>query len=882
MWRLARRSVRANLTRYALTIISVVMATGFLSATLTLRDTLAEVSDAVADMRTGGDLEVVGEVYYSEQGVTVRRPIPDNLMDKLGEVTGIAAIRPNYFVPIAVLNEAGDIVTTGFGPTYLLAADPTYPRPELISGRYPHGADEIAVSADKLAALGLSVGETLEIVVAENVRKVTLVGTMAQQAPLMGITLMYGDPEQLAIDYAGQNTLASLSIFLEGDDGRSPDAINKAIGAVGRKIQGSGVTVIPGAIIHDEVRAIINKNMGFIGEILMVFVAVSLFIATFVIGNTFQTSVRREMRELALLRTLGARPAQISVMVLAQGAIIGVVGACGGLLGGWMALRGIAAVVAGHGIDLPLAPISLAIVAICLAVGCAVSMLGSLAPAIAAGRTSPLAALRRADVPSGRIPLWLPPTAVVLIGVGVVGLRRFASDNAGEMAVLGWAALALTMGVLAGLVLVIRPLFGLMRRLGGRGFGRVRGGGGVGAGGGIGGGGARWGRPRLAVTLAAINGGRFPMRTAATAGALAISLALMSAAAAVTASVKNGISTSMDRSVAADLLVTAAPGVPGHIGADLTEALAAIDGVDRVDSSLQTIRVSARMPGGKAHRFSLHAMDPGELAVDLKISVDLAEKVTVEESLAGDSTWVSEDLARRERIALGDVLELDGIAESARVRVSGIYRSALLSGELISSRALADRIGGRDPIRRLAFVHLDPRVDGQAEIDSVREQIKIALRPYRVFTVLGPQEMAREINDSVASVLAVFYAVTALASAVAIVGIANTLSLSVSERVREIGLLRVVGLARWSVGASIVLESIITSVIGALTGIALGLTLVRSLMGAMAGRGISQLVIPWAQLGVMLAVSVAVALLAAAQPAWRAARVPLMEAIAQD
>lgn len=880
MWLLAWRSLCARIRRYLLIIFSVVLGVGFLAATLTLRDTLANVADTIADIRTGGDIELVGEAVYSEQGITVRDPVPDDLADLVRSLPAVAAVRPNYFRPVALLNEAGEVLTTGSGPTFLLAASPEYPRPLLRAGQYPRGPHELAVSEDKFAALGLSLGDRLEIVVGHKIQRVTLVGMMQTQAPLMGITLMYGDPEQVEQLYAGSNALASLSVFLpQGRDGADATA---AMMRELKPLVGDRVYIVPGSVVQAEIRAIVERNLGFIPRILLAFVAVALFISIFVIGNTFQASVRREMRELALARTLGMQPRQIRAMVLIQGALIAVMGVLGGLAAAHLAMWAIARGLAHWSIELEVAPLSAGTAVISLAVGLSVTLAGALGPALAAGRVSPLAAMRTAESSAGRIPWALIPLAVVLGGGGLALLRSFSNDASEDrMAVFGWGALGLTLATLLVLAMVVRPIFGVIAALagGGRAGGRRRAGrAGAPRRAGEAAARGRWRRRWVIPSLAAINGARFPLRTAATAGALAIGLALMSAAATVTASVKDGISSTLRESVKAEVLIGMAPGVPGNISDEVIAQVAGIEGIDRVDGSLQRDWVTADFPTGGGHRLTLMVADPRELAVDLNITMVAGKP----DSLRGRGVWIAESAARSYHVEVGEPVEITGFTSTHTVEVTGIFRSTLLSGQILATPELGADLGMRNPQRSWAFVHLAPEISSGPRAEQVRAEIRAALRPYRTLAVFGPEEMSRQMNDVVGSIVAIFYGITALASVAAVLGITNTLSLAVSERLREIGLLRVIGLSRSAIGAAIVLEAIITSVLGAAAGCGLGVALARIAMTALESYGITRFVVPTAHVGIMAAVAIVMGTTAAIIPAVRGSRVPLMQAVAQD
>ena len=579
---------------------------------------------------------------------------------------------------------------------------------------------------------------------------------------------------------------------------------------------------------------------------LLGFAGIAVLVGTFVVANTFSMLVGQRTRELALLRAVGMSRWQVRRMVLGEAAAVGLVGGVAGIAAGYgfavLAVRlledtaGPAPVVVGWpALLVPLA----------LAVGW--TLLSAWASARRAAGTPPVAALRAetTSLPRDLRRRNLAGAIVAAPGLAVYGYAALTDqiDEQAGIVGLGGAALLIVAVVLLAPALcrlLLGPLSAPLDRLGAAG------------------------------RLAAGNARRNPRRTAATASALMISLSVVTGLAIFGHSVKQHTVTSVRRDVAAQLVVEPAGRGNAAIPQRTVERLARVRGVQAV-AALRYASLPVRV-GPLSTRASVTVTDPAALGTALRLTL-LAGRVDLD-----GGVLISRDLARRYGMSAGDRLTLGWPGGGQReLTVTGVYReSSLVSGVLVPEPVALPRLEEPDAYR--AFVALAPDAD-QAAVRAGLEQA-VADRPGLV--VRSRSEYLEAELRGADLVLSVLYALLGLAVAIGILGVVNTLALSVMERTREIGLLRALGLTRGQLRAMIRIESALIALTGGVLGIGGGCLLGAMFQRAALRTGMLDAAVPVGQLLGALAGLGAVGVLAAAWPARRAARTDVLTAIATE
>ena len=504
------------------------------------------------------------------------------------------------------------------------------------------------------------------------------------------------------------------------------------------------------------------------------------------------------------------------------------------------------------------APMTRRVVAVSIGVGVLVTVVGALLPSRDAALTPPVEAMRDASGAKER-PLRARTIAgALLLAPGLAGVLAawHDADLPSRSAILGAGAGALLLGLLLVSPAVSRPIvvvLGAPARL-------IRPGG------------------RLAVRMLTAA----PRRTAATSAALVIGMALVCAGATITASMRASVSSIVNDSMHADLYVRQATLssrlIP--IPADMTAAIGRLDGVASTTAYAANL-ASVTGPDGKTSTGYVVAIDPGAYAAAYDPNVTAGSLDDLDDTHV--AAFASSGLK------LGDRVTITGPAGSVSATVCAVADTTGVVGSLYVTPAVTAATGSlttaapTDPEQVLAspngmFITLAEGADPGAVRASIRE----ILAPSYVFKVFDPDELSDQVGSQANRMLAVLYGLLGLSIAIAILGIVNTLILSVSERVREIGLMRAVGLGRAQLAGQIVCESVLTAVYGTVLGAAAGVLLAGALRALLADRGLTEFVVPWSQLGAVVGVSVVVGVLAALWPAVRATRLPVLEAIATE
>ncbi|MGW4854631.1 ABC transporter permease [Streptomyces sp. NPDC004288] len=845
--RLARSSLRAHRRRFLGTFAAVLLGVAFLTGTLVMGDTLRASFDSMFTSATRGTDAVVRSsttVTAPGDGQGTRGPVDAALADRLATLPAVAAAAPR-------IEGAGQLLTAdgtpvgGKGPPTLAGnwiEDPALNPYRLAEGHAPHAPGEVVVNRGAAKTAGLAVGDTTVLRTPDPV-KVTVVGLATfggadgmGQVTWTGLTR--ADAEKHLTARPGEAT----SVAVRAAPGVSQEELVAAL----TPALPDGVEAITGQQAAEEnTQMVSGRFLDLFTTFLLVFSGVAVLVSVFTIHNTFAVLVAQRTRENALLRAIGAARRQIVTGTLAEALAVGLLASLAGLLTGIGVAAGLQALFPAIGFPFPEGDLVVTGTSLLLplGVGLAVCAGSALLPAVRAGRTAPLAALRETDVDasgtSRRRALTggaLLATAVGTVLAGVLGTPSLWLASLGAaLAVAAFVVLGPVAATLAVRVLG-RPLRGTSRGLARR------------------------------------NALRSPGRTAATATALMIGVAVVTLFTVFGASLKATMDRTVDRSFAGDVAI----GTPsfGAGGSGLSPRLApAAAALPEVDTAVGLGRGVAEVDGrGRA----LTVTDPAALARTL----DLGE---VRGSLAGlgtDGIAVAADEAADSGLAPGRTAVLtftDGTRHTFTVRA--VYQRADLAGDYLVTRAAWAPHRTQDADRLVAVSFRDGvgAREGKAAVTEVADR-------YGHPEVQTREEYAAASAGGIDMMLTLIYALLALAVLIALLGIANTLTLSVHERTRELGLLRAVGQTRAQLRAMVRWESVLVAAFGTVGGLTLGAflgwVLVRATEGS--GGGALAFAVPVVRLAAVALVGLTAGALAAWRPARRAARLEILRAIATE
>lgn len=859
MIRVALRGIRSHFVRFLLAVLAVALGVAFVAGTFSLRSLLAETFDGIVE----GSADAQGYIRNSETqpGINdfeggpsnVAAPVPAELASDVAQVPGVARAVPSVSGRLVLVGGDGTAVTTAGAPVMGIAIDPSDTGLDLVTGSLPENSAQIALESAALNQAGLAVGDTTRIVVGEDIREVTVTAELAFGPATAGAILVGLDPATAAADFAPDGLVPEIALY--ADPGVSQEALQSAVANfLTEQAYAADVEykVLTGDVVRDEIRESIDVMLGFIQVFLLVFAAVSLFVGGFLITNTFAMSVRERMREFALLRAIGAGPGQVFASIVVQALVIGLIGSVVGIAAGVGLAAGLGALLGAIGMDLA-GSVSLTseTVLVSLVIGTVMSVIAAATPARRAARTAPVVAMR-GDLPSER---GLKIRAIVGAGLsllGIAGVVAAAFARTEDGTVLDQAGPALGLGAVVLMIgsLVVAPA--LARRVVAILAAPV----------------VMLGKPLGA--LARGNVTRNPRRTASTAGALMIGMVLVSAASIVAASAASSIDDMVRSDLKADFLVQGQGTLPQHVA----------DEIDQLDS----VAVSERASYGFAHVAGQSTPQMIAGFSENFFETSLAAKVFDGDlnSLASGKAAVDRGVAKSAGWQVGDELTIgapgDG-SDGIVVQIGAIITSEGFDSPVyLADAAYTAAVPKSASTLSALFV---TGADG-VSAEELRGDLAQIVEPYLVISIADADDLSSQISDQINGMLAIVYALLGLSIIIAILGIINTLALSVIERTREIALLRAVGLGRLQLATMVGIESVLTALFAAILGVGIGLGIASALPTVLADSGLGNLVIPWGQLAGMVALAAVIGLLASLWPASRAARLPVLDGLAAE
>jgi putative ABC transport system permease protein len=839
MWKTTINGLIAHKLRLALTALAIVLGVTFISGTLVLTDTLHNVFTSLfTSVYQHVDFEVRGDAIFTTSGAAVRNAIPEQILEVVRKVPGVGYANPSVSGYAQFIAPDGKVISTGGAPSLGVSFDPDQQLStfHLVDGEDPTTPTEVVMDLGTADKYHFHIGQHVRILLPGPTETFTITGfaKVGSADNLAGATIAAFDlpTAQKLFNLVGQLDTINIVATTGANKASVEHEIARALPR--------GVQVVTGQTVVAEEASTIDQALSFFSTALLVFAFISLFVGGFTIFNTFSIIVGQRTRELALLRIVGASRRQVFRSVLLEAAIVGLVASLIGLGLGVLAAKGLESLLSGFGVTLPTGPLvfSSRTVLAGLVVGVGVTVLSAISPARRAVRIPPVAAIvphnAEEDV-SSRRRIFIG--GICLAGSIVVLSIGLASS---VLQLVGIGALGIFVGVGMLAPTIARPISGVIGRPLARLFG-------------------------ISGRLGRENSMRSPRRTAQTSAALMVGLALVSAMAVFGASLSKSATSSVDEAISADLLITS-------IGtSSMSNSVEPI--VTRVHGVSNTLVAYSGQFEFKTSVVSLTGVSTNHLSDSLILNMRSGSAL---KALNAGDLLIDTTTAKNDNLAVGSKVQVKfARTGSSKMHIGGIYQpNSLLGSYLVGDEFFLSHFASPQPLAIL--------VKTAPGAGNVSKAVTTALKTYPNIQVQTRAEFEKSQTASVNQLLGLVYALLFLAVIIALIGIVNTLLLSVFERTREIGLLRAVGMKRRQVRTMIRSEAVILALFGAIVGIVVGTGLGTALTSSLGSQGISSIVIPFDNMIVFLVIAGLLGLLAATWPARRAARLDVLSAIAAD
>ncbi|HEX3174650.1 MAG TPA: FtsX-like permease family protein [Solirubrobacterales bacterium] len=843
---LALKSLWARKVRAASTTFAVVIGVAFVAGSFVLTDTIFAAFDEIFSDSLKGTSVVISAKNPVEQENGEVQTIPASLLPRVERTPGVKLASGAIFTPGGFFDSAGDKIGNKFAPKFISSTLPggleslTY-----VDGHRPRGPTEASIDQAAAEDSGLKLGEPIKLIGQGAARSFRLVGfTQLGSASFGGVSIAQVTPPvaQQLTHKAGRFDQISVA----ASDGVSAATLKRRI----ERVMPPTVRVETAQENADRGSEEIRDNLGFLQTILLVFGFVAVFVGAFLIFNTFSITVAQRVSEFGMLRTLGAARRQILTSVLYEALAIGLIGAIVGIGGGFVMAVLLNALLKAFNVDLPTTGLVMATrtVIVALLVGVVVTAVSSLVPALRSTRVPPIAAMQAYAPPASRRRRLLFAAFSILLGLAglamlLIGL--FGGGSAGTKAgLMGAGAVAIVFAVSLFSPRLVPPL----ATVAGWPLERLR---------------------RLIGRLARENSQRNPSRTAVTAAALMIGLALVTFVTVFAAGLKSSVAQVIDENFAGGLVIQNSDGF-SPIPAGAATAARKVPGVELV----ATIRSAEAELLGQGSKAKVTAPTP-----------DIGRAVEVEWKKGGPAALrnlgdreavISDGFASDHDLAIGDrfrLLSQTGAKPAFRVAGELDSKLGVFGSVLITQRVMATAF--RQTQDTIDFVIVDPGADAatvQAALTAGAEHA------FPTAEVMNQRELKESREDQINQLVNLFSALLILAIVISLFGIANTLALSIHERTRELGMLRAIGMSRRQVRTMIRYEAVITALIGAILGIVLGVIFAALISQPLKDEGFT-LSYPVGSLVVLLVLAGLAGVLAAIPPARRASRLNVLESL---
>ena len=842
MFRTTLKHLAARKLRLLTTSLAVLLGVAFMAGTLVLTDTISHTFDALySSADAGTDVQVRSEgAFDSSNSVAQRSRLADSIITTIAGIDGVSVAEGHIQAYAQLLDKEGKPLgdPNNGAPTYgwgWLANDDLNPF-DIDQGRAPRKDSEIVIDKATATTAGYRLGDTAGVLTQSGRQTGTVVGI----STFVGADSPGGAQFTMFTLAAAERYLTSPGMIdavkVVADDGVSAEVLAERIGRVLPK----GTEAITGDELTAEDQKAVKDSLGFFFVFLTMFALIALFVGSFIIYNTFSILVAQRTKEMALLRALGASRRQVLSSVLLESTVVGLIASAVGIGAGIAVAVGLKGLLDAIGLAMPSGPLVVTTRTVLIAAGAGfgVSVGSAILPARRAARVAPIAALRdEVATPENGRRRMIGGIAVTVIGTAVADLGLLATDG---IALVGLGSLIVFVGVVALGPALARPVSSLL----GSPLARWRGASGL---------------------LARENAMRHPKRTSATAAALMIGVTLVVLIAVMASSMKASINDSVESSMPGDIVIDSGAFDQGGLSVDLAARLAEVPEVDAVGGVRMA---SAEVGGSPAELFGGDASVMPQL-VNLHVTSGSLDRLGV------DGIAVSKDVASAEGWTVGERIPVR-FAETGvqQLKVAAVYTATPIVG---------DYFVGLDTYEHNIADQFDQKVlidfaDG-VDAEQGRNAVTAIADEYPQAEVQNLAQVKAAKAEQIDMLVNLVYALLSLAVLIALLGIANTLALSIHERTRETGLLRAVGMTRGQLKAAIRYEAVIIALLGTTLGLGLGLAFGWAVVTALSSEGLSIVSVPFSQLAGVVVVAALAGVGAAMGPARRAARLDVLTAI---
>jgi putative ABC transport system permease protein len=833
--------------RAAMVSLAIVLGVAMVSGTFVLTDTIGQAFDQIFVSSQSGTSVVVSGKRVVQRSVGTSATVSETLLAKVRTLPGVESAAGGIKDEAKIIGENGKTITTRGPPSFGYGIDFSHPRfnpLELVTGHWPR-AGEVAIDKSTAEKQGFRLGQLIAVEARGPVHEYRLTGTVALGGVSTGgTTIAAYDLSTAQRLFQKEGHLDSISVAAK--NGVTPEQLVREI----RPLVPRSAEVKTAAEQAESDSEQVQQGLSFLTYFLLAFAGIALFVGSFVIFNTLSITVAQRTREFATLRTLGAMRRQVLQSIVLEMLLLGALASVAGLALGLGLAKALDALFDRAGVSLPQTGLVFAsrTVVVSLAVGIVIAVVAGLFPALRATRVPPIAAVREGAVlPKSRLARYASPLAVVVIAIAVaiLGVGMFVSGLSTllRLLLLAGGCLALFIGIALVSPPLVRPLAAIVgfpsERLGG-----------------------------VAGRLARENAVRSPGRTATTAAALMIGLALVTFVAVLGEGLRASITDRLDRDLRADYVVSSRTRNAPFPKA-VSDAVASVPAVE-VASGVRGEQ--AKIAGSQQ---TLTGVDPATITKVYRFEWERGSDAVLGQ-LGRTGAIVTNTFADDKNLRLGSrIRAVTPDSKQVELQVRGIYEAPAL-GSVLGAVSIA-KSAFDATFARPRDEHTFIDVAGQP-VESTKRALEAKLAPYPDTKLQTRQEFIDAQQARVSTLLALLYVLLALSVIVSLFGMVNTLALSVLERTREIGMLRAVGMTRREVRRIVRHESVITALIGAVLGLPLGIFLAALVTRALSSQGIV-FALPGRSLVLFAVIAVVAGIGAAILPARRAARLNVLEAL---
>ncbi|SDL99415.1 putative ABC transport system permease protein [Lentzea albidocapillata subsp. violacea] len=839
MFKATLKSLLSRKLRLVLSALAVVLGVMFVSGSFVLTDTLQRsFTDLFSSAYANVDVSVTPKAEKGKQP----EPLTPQAITDVKSVTGVASAVGDVQGSARPIGKNGKVITTSGSPRFGFNWTGTG-QEKIRDGKAPATENEVAVGGYLATTGGFKVGDDIALLTLEPKKtfKITGIYEYAGGRDSLGgeLSVAFTEPvaQQLLL---GKKDVFS-GITVTASQGTTDDALRDAVAA---KL-GSGYDVKTGAVLAKEQADQINEGLKFFNYVLLGFAGIALFVGIFIILNTFSIIVAQRTRELALLRSMGASRGQVIGSVVLEALVIGLIASIVGLgagIGIGALLAKIFSSLGGSSLELASIGAPMSAIISSFAVGMIVTVVAAVMPALRASRIAPVAAMREAATPDR------PLTKITITGALVAaagGTSLAFGFNQASLPLIFGGILVAFVGVALLTPILSKPMVSLIGRL------------------------LSWSMPGL---LGRRNSARNPRRTAITAAALMVGISLITGVSVVLTSATKSIEKLASGQLQTDLIISGEGQMEGQPATFRRDVLTRVEKTDGVRSAVGWSQDGVLE--GENQMFAVGVTDLPAMATMFA----LKPKSGTIAPLKDDQLALPEEMAAEKGWSVGSKVTLQLAKGEPKTYTVGFIwvKSQVLQGALVLPESASANFRS-DQIAQ-AFVQVAPGVSAA----DVQKRVEPLFADNPEITVQDRSAFVKQTTSQFDTVLLMIQILLALAILIAVLGVINTLALSVIERTRELGLLRAIGMRRAQVMRMITVESVVISVFGAVLGLAVGLALGIATVQALKDQGISEIGLPWMTMVQYLVVAAFVGVIAAILPAIRAARLNVLDAIAYE